>query len=223
MSSRVNAAAAGLLAVAALIGEPTEAAAQDPSPTEQAAAASSPGPSWSGSASVAAYFVPEDSNYLQPTVSVDRGWLHLEARYNYEAQQTASFWAGVNFEAGERVTLALTPMFGIVTGDTDGVAPGLLVTLATWKLELYSEAEWMVDTAETSDSFFYNWSELTLQPVEWFRFGLVTQRTRAYQSDRDIQRGLLGGVMWRNASFTGHVFEPFSDQPTVVVSIGVQF
>ena len=223
MSSRVNAAAAGLLAVAALIGEPTEAAAQDPSPTEQAAAASSPGPSWSGSASVAGYFVPDDSNYLQPTVSVDRGWLHLEARYNYEAQQTASFWAGVNFEAGERVTLALTPMFGIVTGDTDGVAPGLLVTLATWKLELYSEAEWVVDTAETSDSFFYNWSELTLQPVEWFRFGLVTQRTRAYQSDRDIQRGLLGGVMWRNASFTGHVFEPFSDQPTVVVSIGVQF
>ena len=223
MSSRVNAAAAGLLAVAVLIGEPTEAAAQDPSPTEQAAAASSPGPSWSGSASVAGYFVPEDSNYLQPTVSVDRGWLHLEARYNYEAQQTASFWAGVNFEAGERVTLALTPMFGIVTGDTDGVAPGLLVTLATWKLELYSEAEWMVDTAETSDIFFYNWSELTLQPVEWFRFGLVTQRTRAYQSDRDIQRGLLGGVMWRNASFTGHVFEPFSDQPTVVVSIGVQF
>ena len=117
--------------------------------------------------------MPDDSNYLQPTVSADRGWLHLEARYNYEAQQTASFWAGVNFEAGERVTLALTPMFGIVTGDTDGVAPGLLVTLATWKLELYSEAEWVVDSAETSDSFFYNWSELTLQPVEWFRFGLV--------------------------------------------------
>lgn len=223
MSSRVNAAAAGLLAVAVLIGEPTEAAAQDPSPTEQAAAASSPGPTWSGSASVAGYFVPEDSNYLQPTVSADRGWLHLEARYNYEAQQTASFWAGVNFEAGERVTLALTPMFGIVIGDTDGVAPGLLVTLATWKLELYSEAEWVVDTAETSDSFFYNWSELTLQPVEWFRFGLVTQRTRAYQSDRDIQRGLLGGVMWRNASFTGHVFEPFSDQPTVVVSVAIEF
>ena len=167
--------------------------------------------------------MPDDSNYLQPTVSADRGWLHLEARYNYEAQQTASFWAGVNFEAGERVTLALTPMFGIVIGDTDGVAPGLLVTLATWKLELYSEAEWVVDTAETSDSFFYNWSELTLQPVEWFRFGLVTQRTRAYQSDRDIQRGLLGGVMWRNASFTGHVFEPFSDQPTVVVSVAIEF
>ena len=55
--------------------------------------------------------------------------------------------------------------------------------------------EALIDTADTADSFFYNWSELTVAPVDWLRVGLVTQRTRAYRSDRDIQRGLIVGVV----------------------------
>jgi hypothetical protein len=44
------------------------------------------------------------------------------------------------------------------------------------------------------DSFCYNWSELTVAPVDWFRFDMVTQRTRVYQSEREIQRGVIAGV-----------------------------
>jgi NADH dehydrogenase FAD-containing subunit len=33
------------------------------------------------------------------------------------------------------------------------------------------------DTDDSSESFFYTWSELTLAPVEWFRFGLGTIAT----------------------------------------------
>ncbi len=183
-----------------------------------------PAPAWSGSASLAAYFIPDDSDYLQPAIVADRGWLHLEARYNYEAQKTASFWGGVNIElGGEHVSLSLTPMFGVVTGDTDGIAPGLRVLLSTWKLELYSESEWVFDSADETDSFFYTWSEFTLHPTDWLRFGTVAQRTRAYQTDRYIQRGLLAGVMWRNLSVTYHLFEPFASQKTTVVSVGIEF
>jgi hypothetical protein len=210
------------LILLAAMAVPSAAFAQEPAPAGANAAPAS-SPRWSGDASLFAYFIPDDSDYLQPTASADRGWLHLEARYNYEAQKTASFWFGANFEMGDTVTLAITPMFGVVTGDTDGVAPGLHLTFNVWKLEFYSEGEWVFDTGESSDSFVYNWSEFTLRPVEWFRFGLVTQRTRAYQSERDIQRGILAGVMWRKTLLTGHVFEPFSDTPTVVVAFGIEF
>ena len=89
-------------------------------------------------------------------------------------------------------------MLGGVFGDTTGIAPGYKGSLGWWKLELYSEGEYVFDTGSSSDSFFYNWSELTLAPVEWFRFGMVTQRTRVYKTDRDIQRGLLAGFSFKN-------------------------
>ncbi len=136
---------------------------------------------WSFSASGYTYFVPDDSNYVQPTFTADRGWLHLEARYNYEALDTGSAWLGYNFSGGEKLAWEFTPMIGGVFGDTAGIAPGYKGSLSWWKLELYSEGEYVFDTRSTSDSFFYNWSELALAPAEWFRFGMVTQRTRVIQ------------------------------------------
>ena len=177
---------------------------------------------WSFSASGYTYFVPDDSNYLQPTFTADRGWLHLEARYNYEALETGSAWVGYNF-SGETLAWEFTPMLGAVFGDTTGIAPGYKGSLGWRKLEFYSEGEYVFDTADSSDSFFYNWSELTLAPVEWFRFGLVTQRTRVYQTDREIQRGLLAGVSFKNVSFTGYGFNPDDDKPTFVVAVVVTF
>ncbi len=72
---------------------------------------------WSFSASAYTYFVPDDRDYVQPTLTADRGWLHLEARYNYEALDTSSLWIGYNYNVGDKVELELTPMLGGVFGD----------------------------------------------------------------------------------------------------------
>ena len=56
-------------------------------------------------------------------------------------------------------------MLGGVFGNTTGIAPGYKGSLSWWKLELYSEGEYVFDTGDSSESFFYNWSELTLAPV----------------------------------------------------------
>ncbi len=47
---------------------------------------------WSFGVSVYGYFVADDSDYAQPTITLDRGWLHLEARYNCENLETGSVW-----------------------------------------------------------------------------------------------------------------------------------
>jgi len=178
---------------------------------------------WSFSASASTYVVPDDSNYVQPTFTADRGWLHLEARYNYEALDTGSAWLGYNIGGGETLEWELTSMLGGVFGDTTGIAPGYK-GLLNWRwLELYSEGEYLFDTGNSSDSFFYNWSELTLAPAEWFRFGLVTQRTRVYETDRDIQRGLLAGFSFKAASLTGYVFNPDDEEATFVLAVGLTF
>lgn len=178
---------------------------------------------WSFSAFAYTYIVPDSGDYVQPAFTADRGRLHLETRYNYEARDTASAWVGYNFSGGEKLAWELTPMLGGVFGATDGIAPGYKGSLGLGKIELYSEGEYVFDLGSDSDRFFYNWSELTLAPVDWLRFGLVTQRTRVYQTDREIQRGALVGFLHKGASLTGYAFNPDDDKPTFVVSVGLTF
>jgi len=59
--------------------------------------------------------------------------------------------------------------------------------------------------------------------VSWLRFGLVTQRTRAYRTDRDIQRGFLVGLSYKQLSFTTYVFNPDESSPTLVFACGLTF
>jgi hypothetical protein len=178
---------------------------------------------WSLALSAYTYFIPDDDDYVQPTITADHGRLHLEARYNYEDQNTASVWAGYNLAGGEKLAWEITPMLGGVFGDTSGVAPGYLASLSWWKFALYSEGEYVIDTGDSSDSFFYNWSELTFAPVEWFRFGMVTQRTRAYEADRDIQRGVLVGVTYKQLDVSGYVLNPDDEKPIVAIALRLSF
>nr|MCU0233200.1 hypothetical protein [Thermoanaerobaculales bacterium] len=68
------------------------------------------GDDWAFSAFAYAYFVPDDDDFLQPTVTADRGRLHLEARYNYEDFNTGSLWIGYNLSVEGEVSLVFTPM-----------------------------------------------------------------------------------------------------------------
>jgi hypothetical protein len=201
------------LALAATVGW-----AQVPAAPEEEAA----GEAWSYSASVYGYFIPRDL-YGQPTVTADRGWFHTEARYNYEARDTASVWLGYNFSVGEKLTLEFTPLFGGVIGEIDGIAPGYKLSVGFWKLELYSEGEYVVDVNDSTSNFFYTWNELTVSPWDCLRLGLVAQRTRAYQTELDIQRGLLVGVSAEHWDFTVFVFNPDQGDPFVVVALALTF
>jgi hypothetical protein len=191
---------------------------QSPSPTDI-----TKDKTWSFSANVYGYFVPESRDYVQPTLNADYSWLHLEAKYNYESLETGSAWVGYNFSGGDKLAWEFTPMLGGVFGNTVGIAPGFKGSLSWWKLELYSEGEFVVDTRDSSQSYFYSWSELALSPVDWFRLGLVAERTRAYKTDRELQRGFLVGFSYKHASFTTYVFNPDDSSPTIVLAVGLNF
>lgn len=178
---------------------------------------------WSWYASLYAYAVPEDQNYGSPAVRVDRGSLHLEARYNYEDLDTGSAWIGYNFSLGEKWVFEAVPMLGGVFGQTDGVAAGWELSLSRSWLEIYSESEYVIDTWDSSENFYYHWSEFTLAPRDWLRFGAVIQRTKVYQTDLDVQRGILIGSSFRNLDFSAIVFNLGWDDPTFVISAGAQF
>ena len=78
-------------------------------------------------------------------------------------------------------------------------------------------------TENSSENFFYNWSELTFAPAEWWRVGLVTQRTRVYKTDREIQRGILVGFTYKNLDSAIYLFNPDDSEPFVVGAVTVSF
>ena len=178
---------------------------------------------WSFSLYATTYLVPDDREYVQPTFTADRGWLHIETRYNYESLDTGSVWLGYNFSGGKKLEWEFTPMLGGVFGDTTGIAPGYKLSVTWWKIEFSSEGEFVFDTRNSDGSFFYNWSELSISPVEWFRFGLVGQRTRAYRTPVDIQRGLLIGFSSKKIDLTTYALNLDRGKPTWVLSLGISF
>jgi len=179
-------------------------------------------PEWALSASVFTYFTP-DRNYLQPTFTADRGPLHLQLRYNYENHETGSAWIGYKFQAGSGIELEFTPAVGGVFGKTDGIAPGWSFSLGYRRLKLYSESEYLFDLNSKSDNFFYTWSELTYSIKDWLRAGLAAQRTRAYQTDVDVQRGLTAGVAFGNLDLAAYVLNLDREKQTYIFSIAVSF
>lgn len=178
---------------------------------------------WSFAVTVAGYIVPHDRSYASPTFSGDRKHLHVEARYNYEDAETGSLWAGYNFSSGKNFTLEFTPMIGGVFGNTTGFAPGYNFMLAHKNIELSSQSEFVVSLKESSNSFFYTWSELSYSPTDWLRAGFVAQRTKAYHTELDIQRGILLGFSRKRVDFTTYVFNVGWTDPTVVLSLGFTF
>jgi hypothetical protein len=178
---------------------------------------------WSVSASAYTYLVPDDRNYVQPTITADRSRLHLEARYNYEDLHTSSAWVGYKFSAGEKLALEFTPIIGGVFGQTRGIAPGYKLSITYGRLDFYSESEYVLDADDSSENFFYTWSELALSPTDWLRGGLVAQRTKAYETDLDIQRGLLVGVTYERVDLTTYVFNIGRDDLTTVFAVAIHW
>ena len=112
-------------------------------------------------------------------------------------------------------------MIGAVFGHTKGIAPGVEVTAAWKKIDFYTEGEYLF--ASGSEDFAYFWSELAYSPFEWLRTGVVAQRTRAFDTGVDVQRGLLVGLKFKRATLTTTVFEPGSDSQTFVVTAATDF
>jgi len=181
--------------------------------------------SWSFSLAASGYAIPHGTSYVSPTIMADRGWLHLEGRYNYESLHTGSLWIGYNFALSDKpeLKLKLTPMLGGVFGRNTAVAPGYLGTFNYKRIAAFSQGEFVFDTQDKVGSFFYSWSELSYGLAEWFRVGLAFQRTKAYQTKPDVQRGFLVGVSYKELELTTYVFNLGWTDPTIVVSLSASF
>ena len=166
---------------------------------------------------------PGSEDRLTPILYADRGALHLEARYNYEDLQTLSVFGGWTFhsEGGEDGAFAAsaTPMLGVVTGETDGLAPGLELDLGWRDFAWYAESEYLFDRDDSDDDFFYSWSTLTYGFTDWLSAGLVLERSKLVDTDWSVQRGLALELARGSIGFALYAYNLGSDDSYAVVAL----
>lgn len=175
---------------------------------------------WEFSTDANFYLIPDDF-ILLPVFRADKNKLHLEARYNYEDIETFSAWAGYNFSGGKKIEYTITPMAGGVVGLSNGIAPGLEFTFTLNKFELYNESEYFIDM-EYDNHFVYSWMDFTYSPTDWLWLGISGQRTRLYQTDLEIQRGLLIGGAYKSLELSTYLYNPGND-PFVILTLSATF
>ena len=177
---------------------------------------------WEVTAALNLYVLP-DNTYLDPVASADKNHLHLEARFNYEDLKTGSIFAGYNFSTGDSVEVNVTPILGGVFGNSNGVAPGFLFELNYRKISISSEGEYFFSSDDKESNFFYSWSELLYSPADWIWFGIAGQRTRAYKTDLEVQRGIALGFGMQNFSISGYLMNIGWDDPFGVITFEYHF
>jgi hypothetical protein len=178
---------------------------------------------WSGSVTGYYYAMRDEPDFGVGVASINRGALHLEGRYNYEARDSGSVFVGWNFSGGDRVTFQFTPIFGVLFGDSRGVIPGFEASVAYGPVDFYVEAEYVADSGNHDESYFYAWSEVGWKPTDWLRLGLVGQRTHTVHTDRDLQRGLFAQILTGSFTFGIYAFNPDSSSRYVIGALGVAF
>jgi len=177
---------------------------------------------WSFNANLNFYFIPDDF-FVLPVIKADREWLHLEGRYNYEDRETFSAWVGYNFSGGKKLQFTITPMVGAAFGLTQGITTGIESIFSIGRFELYTESEYLIDPNDNENNFYYNWSDLTYSPTDWLWFGISGQRTKVYQTELEIQRGLLIGAGLKWWEVTTYFYNVGSDDAFVILTLSAYF
>jgi hypothetical protein len=210
----------GMLIVAFLFSDQLSAQTQTndaPGSTE------APANPWAFDLSISGYDVPHGRSFVSPTITADHDPLHMEARYNYEGLDSGSLWFGYNLSVGKKVTLEATPMVGGVFGSVTGIAPGVELTVTYKKIQLFSANEYIFDTTTKARNFFYTWTQALYSPLPWFSAGYVLQRTRAYSTALDIQRGVMVQFTHKKITFATQGFNMGQTDPVIVFSLGYSF
>ena len=179
--------------------------------------------SWKFSAWAEMFVLPDERDIFKPTFYARHNNLHLEGRYNYEDMNTTSLWAGRRFKFGKPLTFVFVPMAAVVFGNTNGMAPGLEMEIMYKKIDFYSESEHVFDFNAKENNFFYMYSELAVRPIQPVRTGMMVQRTKLFESDRELQRGVFAEYYFKRYRGGFFYFSPFSYDYFWIISFSVDF
>ncbi len=167
------------------------------------------------------YYEKGDGFAMGPLVQLqtDKNWF-VEARYNYEEARTVSFYIGKAFARDGQFSYSITPIFGGVVGRFDGGSAALNVDLEFRGFYFSTQSQYTFSVEEELDNFYFSWSELGYQPLEWLYGGLAIQETYFPQTSESITHpGCVVGFSFRRWTLPFYGFKTGKGTQSFVCSI----
>lgn len=149
--------------------------------------------------------------------------LYAELRYNYEALNTGSLYAGRNFSGGKGLKYSITPMAGLVFGEYNGGSAAMNTELEYNKLAFSSQLQYTISKDKLQDDFFYNWSELYWQAFEWMYAGLSVQQTKLKNKRLSSEPGFLIGFEIKKLTIPLYIFSPLSSDRNLIIGLNIDW
>lgn len=147
---------------------------------------------------------------------------YAEIRYNYEDDETISFFAGRSFSTGQQFQITVTPMLGISAGRFKGLSLGANAD-AEWKNWFVStQMQFSKSFSKTNGDFFFCWTEAGLNFSGSFFAGPAFQFTR--QSGlSEFEPGMLAGFSFGNVTIPFYLFRVFSRDQYIILGVNYEY
>lgn len=148
------------------------------------------------------------SNSIVPILHFQdsKGW-YGEARYNYDESNTFSLLGGRSIQLGKNDYSSVVPMIGISLGDLEGITIACNYTYQRNLFFFNSQSQYTFSVNSKNADFFFNWSEIGIQPKNWIFGGLSVQYLKQSSYKNTVDPGIVIGFNWKSVSFPMYVFK----------------
>lgn len=160
------------------------------------------------------------SNTIVPVVyyQTSKNW-YMEGRYNYEALNTMSVYAGKTFEKKSVVSYAASPIVGAVIGKFNGGSVGLNSEADYKKYSFSSQLQYTFSMQSKTENFIYSWSDFSYQPLSNFFTGFSLQQTNIYKEQCKWEKGVFVKALFNKWTIPVYVFSPQSKERFFVLGL----
>ncbi len=149
--------------------------------------------------------------------------VYTELRYNYEELKTASVYIGKNFRQEGKINFSVTPMLGMVFGNFNGGSAAMNMDIEYKKIFISTQNQYTISKDDINNNFFFNWTELAIQPKSWFYTGVSTQQTQVYKTKFVSEYGILAGFIIKKITIPVYIFNPLNKNRNVVIGVNAEW
>lgn len=140
-------------------------------------------------------------------------------RFNYEEEQTLSVHAGKAFGKEGVFAWTITPQAGLLAGRFTGGSATVKAEAEAGVFSFYTEPQYCIPFGGEQQAFFYNWSEVCVQPLPFLYTGLAVQQTMLQGERPFTEPGLVLGLELKNLELPFYFFKPKGGEGYFVVGV----
>jgi len=144
---------------------------------------------------------------------------YFEGRYNYEALNTASAYAGKVFEKKAAFSYSFNPVLGLVAGKFNGGSAGMNIEANYKKISFSSQSQFTFSLINRDQNFTYSWSELSYNAANFLEAGISLQQSGEYETKNKFDKGVFLKLECSRWTLPFYVFKKSGNEKFFVLSL----